>query len=123
MANVAKLANTPVLLTKVPEHADEQWLFDAYARNLELSQAEDQPLYWVVDVRPAHSSYATSATGWMKIAQGLGGASVMPTLNVVFIAEPNMMPFFDKANLRAFTMPEEAFAFAANEVAVHAVSA
>jgi hypothetical protein len=115
--NVVKLPNLPVLLTTLPEGADLQCLFDAFARNIELSRLNVDPVYWVIDVRNAHNTYSSSVTAWCQIAQGLSGSPVIPGLRMAFVANPSMMAFFVQMKLVAYTSLEVATTHAVAEVA------
>ncbi len=121
--NVVKLPNLPVLLTTLPEGADLQSLFDAFARNIELSRLNIDPVYWVIDVRNAHTTFSSSVTAWVQIAQGLSGSPVVPELRMAFVADASMMPFFSQSNLTAYAALEDATTHGVNEVSQPALSA
>ena len=121
--NVVKLPNLPVLLTTLPENADLQSLFDAFARNIELSRLNVDPVYWVIDVRNAHNTFSSSVTAWVQIAQGLSGSPVIPDLRMAFVVDHGMLPFFEQMKLIAYVALEDATAHAVNEAVQPALTA
>lgn len=121
--HVVKLPNLPVLLTTLPEGADLQSLFDAFARNIELSRLNIDPVYWVIDVRNAPTTFSSSVTAWVQIAQGLSGSPVVPELRMTFVADASMMSFFSQLKLTAYAALEDATTHALRGVSQPALSA
>ncbi len=115
--NVVKLPNLPVLLTTLPEGADLQSLFDAFARNIELSRLNVDPVYWVIDVRNARHTFSSSVTAWVQIAQGLSGSSITPGLRMAFVADSSMLAFFAQLKLTAYCALEDATIHAVHQAA------
>lgn len=83
------LTNEPVLFLTFSGEADTQLVSDTYLKAVELAQAAGGALYWLVDVRNAGQSASLIASVMKQIVMGMVGASVMPQMNMAFIAQPN----------------------------------
>ena len=87
-SSIELLANEPVLFLTFSGEADTHLISDTYLRALELAQSADSVLYWLVDVRNTGQSAPLIAAALKQILMGMVGASVMPQMNMAFIAQP-----------------------------------
>lgn len=87
-SSVELLVNEPVLFLTFSDEADTQLISDTYLQALELAQSAGGALYWLVDVRNAGQSAPLIASALKQIVMGMVGASVMPQMNMAFIAQP-----------------------------------
>lgn len=115
--NVAKVPNLPILLTTIAEGADLQTLFDTFARNLELTRLHVDPVFWVIDVHSARTTFASNVSAWVQIAQGLSKSPLILGQRMAFVGDTVMLPFFSQLKLTAFSTVEEATAYALRESA------
>lgn len=103
MATVTKsLENESILILTITDAMQEQDITQAYILSIAMAQEIDGPVYRVIDVRQAASSYHEVVSALQMIGRSLTGAAVDPEMEAAFVGQKSMQPFFAEANMSFF---------------------
>lgn len=116
--SVMQRTSEPIINLEFDDSADEASVLAAYRSSMDIADHIAGPVYRIIDVRRASTSYAQIVETIRGVLQGMAGAATTPQMLIAFVGTPNMFV----NGITFFETPEEALAEARSYVAETAVS-
>lgn len=100
--SVEQLRGEPIIVATFDNHADQLNVMDGYLQSFDLANEITGPVYRIIDIRQATTSYVRIITTIQNLMQAVAGASIVPELAMAFVGQPHMaqsgIAFFDNMN-------------------------
>ena len=110
--SVEQLTNEPIILTTFFDHAEERNIVDTYLKSVDLALTIPGPVYRIIDVQQAVSSYPVVVATIRDAVKLITNAAIHPEMAAAFVGTPEMAQWFAETNVVFFDSMDDALAHA-----------
>jgi hypothetical protein len=114
---VEQLNNEPIILTTFFDHAEERSIVDAYLKSVDLALTIPGPVYRIIDVQQAVSSYPVVVNTIRDAVKLIANAAIHPEMAVAFVGTAEMVQSFAETGVIFFDSMDDALTHARSQVA------
>jgi hypothetical protein len=103
-------ADDPIVCITFNDDVNVESLAHAYLDSVEAAVRQGEFVCRILDFRFAHTAYAQIYADLLDFVQNIAGAALPPTIQAVFVGQPNMAQFFAEQQVAFFTDVDSAIA-------------
>ncbi len=114
---VQQHGDSPIIFITLDDTMNGQAVANAYLKSIELSTSIAHPVFRVVDLQDAVSSFADHVSTIREIVRGLAGGATYPDMLIAFVGKPHMAQTFADLKVPFFANHEAALGYAHARIA------